>query len=130
MGLLWMDYGAEFKNLVEAAFAKERDERADCFVELTPAVESIIYRDTRYNVDFLYTAYRLNDDRVMEKYGVWLFELMAGVLKDRPRDLVADYVVSHLGLQAAACRVFREIALGRRAGAMRGLRVRAGERWP
>ncbi len=96
MSLLWMDYAEEFQSLVDAAFQCEKDGTSECLVARSPRVEKIIRRDTRYNVDFLYTSYVLNDDLVMSRYASWLLTLMRGVLRGRATDdEVASYVVDH-----------------------------------
>lgn len=97
MSLLWMEYDTDFKNLADAVFECECHGDPDYFLHLTPKVKKIITRDTRYNIDFLYTAYLLNDDKIMRNYAVWLFELMAGVFKDRPAEETAQYVIEHFG---------------------------------
>ena len=96
MSLLWMDYEEEFRNLVDAAYECEYKAKEEYFSKLPKRVQKIIYRDTRYNVDFLYTAYTLKDVKVMEKYAVWLFELMDGILKQFTREQTAEYVIEHL----------------------------------
>ncbi len=96
MSLLWMDYEEEFRNLVDAAYECEYKAKEKYFSKLPKRVQKIIYRDTRYNVDFLYTAYTLKDVKVMEKYAVWLFELMDGILKQFTREQTAEYVIEHL----------------------------------
>lgn len=96
MGLLWMDLEEEFRNLVDTAFLCEKEASAACLVARSPRVDKIIRRDTRYNVDFLYTSYTLKDDLVMRRYAVWLFELMRGILRNRASEAeVAAYVIDH-----------------------------------
>lgn len=95
MSLLWMEYESEFEHLVENAFALECGKKPEYFDALSERVRKIIYRDTRYNVDYLYTAYVLNDERVMTSYAVWLYQLMAGILK-YPPERMAEYVIHHL----------------------------------
>ena len=98
MSLLWMDYENEFKNLVETANRYEQQENPEYFASLSPKIHKIIYRDTKYNVDFLYTAYVLNDEKIMENYAVWLFQLMYSVLPgDKSLSETEDYVKRHLG---------------------------------
>ena len=96
MSLLWMDYEAEFDNLVDTAHQYEKADNQEYFAGLTRRVNRIVYRDTRYNVDFLYTAYVLKDEKIVEDYAVWLYELMASVLKNRTRIQTVQYVVKHL----------------------------------
>lgn len=96
MSLLWMEYEAEFQNLVEAAFRYEEEKNQAYFQALTERVRKIIHRDTKYNVDFLYTSYVLDDDKVMKDYAAWLYELMHSVLKKQTRQETAVYVKNHL----------------------------------
>lgn len=95
MSLLWMEYESSFQNLVDAAFQCELNSRPEYFSSLSPRVRKIIQRDTRYNVDFLYTAYTLDDTKIMEDYARWLFRLMDSVFVDRSTSETADYVVRH-----------------------------------
>ena len=82
MSLLWMEYEAEFEHLVEASFARESHEKEEYFRSISERARKIIYRDTRYNIDYLYTAYVLDDKKIMNTYAVWLYELMAGIHKN------------------------------------------------
>ena len=97
MNLLWMEYSAEFQNAVEAAFECEKQRNPAYFAALPKRVLDIIYRDTRYNIDFLRTAYELHDDEVMAHYAAWLYTLMDSVLDKQniPTD-TTTYVLRHL----------------------------------
>ena len=97
MSLLWMEYSAGFQNAVEAAFTCEKERNPAYFASLPKRVQDIVYRDTRYNVDFLRTAYELHDDEIMAHYAAWLYTLMDSVLDQRkiPADTVT-YVLRHL----------------------------------
>lgn len=97
MSLLWMEYEAEFEHLVEASYARESREKKAYFDSLSERVRKIIYRDTRYNIDYLYTAYVLGEEKIMNTYAVWLYELMAGIHKNRfTREETKEYVIFHL----------------------------------
>lgn len=97
MSLLWMEYETEFEHLVEASYARESREKAEYFQTITERARKIIYRDTRYNIDYLYTAYVLGEEKVMNTYAVWLYELMVGIHKKRfsPEE-TREYVIFHL----------------------------------
>lgn len=90
-----MDYEAEFRNLVDTAFECEREDQQAYFSTLNDHVVKIIYRDTKYNIDFLYTAYILKDRKIMEKYAVWLYELLNAVIKNQTSDQTKQYVIEH-----------------------------------
>lgn len=96
MSLLWMDYEDEFKNLVDMAHRYEQEDNAAYFDGLSARIRKIVYRDTRYNVDFLYTAYVLKEPKIMTDYAVWLYQLMASLLKKRTAVQSAEYVIHHL----------------------------------
>lgn len=97
MSLLWMEYEEEFEHLVEASYARESHDKEEYFRSISERARKIIYRDTRYNIDFLYTAYVLGEKKVMNTYAEWLYELMAGILKDRfTKEQVREYVIFHL----------------------------------
>lgn len=49
MGLLWVEYDEEFRNLTEASWRRELEGRPDYYARLSRPVREIIYRDTRYN---------------------------------------------------------------------------------
>ena len=95
MSLLWMEHEPEFLQLVDAAYACCQKEQAAYFSTLPKHVQRIIYRDTRYNIDFLYTAYVLNDDKIMKDYACWLLRLMKAVLKNNLPEKTEDYVFRH-----------------------------------
>ena len=90
-----MDYEAEFRNLVDTAFECEREDQQTYFSTLNDRVVKIIYRDTKYNIDFLYTAYVLKDRKIMEKYAVWLYELLDAVIKNQTSEQTKQYVIEH-----------------------------------
>lgn len=97
MSLLWMEYEAEFEHLVEASYARESHDKEAYFKSISERARKIIYRDTRYNIDYLYTSYVLEDEKVMNTYAVWLYELMAGIHKERfTREQTREYVIFHL----------------------------------
>lgn len=97
MSLLWMEYEAEFEHLVEASYARESHDKEEYFRSLSERARKIIYRDTRYNIDYLYTAYVLGDKKIMNTYAIWLYELMVGILKERfTREQTKEYVIFHL----------------------------------
>lgn len=95
MSLLWMDYETEFEDLAEASFQKEVEENPDYYASLSPRTSKIIYRDTRYNIDFLYTAYLLHDDKIMADYAVWLYELLVSVIREQTPEQTSQYVIEH-----------------------------------
>lgn len=92
-----MEYEAEFEHLVEASFARESHEKEEYFRSISERARKIIYRDTRYNIDYLYTAYVLGDEKIMTTYAIWLYELMVGIHKNRfSREQTREYVIFHL----------------------------------
>ena len=96
MSLLWMEYETEFQNLVDAAFENERNAKSDYFSKLSGKALNIIYRDTKYNIDFLYTAFVLQEKKIMEDYAKWLYRLMYSVLKKYTPEQMIHYVNNHL----------------------------------
>ena len=97
MSLLWVEYEAEFEHLVESSFARESHEKEAYFHSISEHARKIIYRDTRYNIDYLYTAYILNDEKIISTYAAWLYELMVGIHKERfTREQTREYVIFHL----------------------------------
>ena len=97
MSLLWMEYDDAFERLADDAFRRACQADPAYYSSLTPRVSGIIRRDTRYNVDFLYTAYLIRDDKIMEDYAVWLYQLMASVLRGKiPEEKTVIYVIGHL----------------------------------
>ena len=97
MSLLWMEYEAEFEHLVEASFERESSEKEEYFRSISEHARKIIYRDTRYNIDYLYTAYVMEDEKIMNTYAVWLYELMMGIHKKRfTPEQTKEYVIFHL----------------------------------
>lgn len=96
MSLLWMEYEKEFEDLTDSAFLHEQRDNADYFATLNKRVQKIIYRDTRYNIDFLYTSYVLGEDKILEDYAAWLYQLLAAVFKDkRTATETGDYILAH-----------------------------------
>lgn len=96
MSLLWMEYETEFKNLVDAAFESEQNAKSDYFAKLSDKALNIIYRDTKYNIDFLYTAFVLKEKKIMEDYARWLYHLMDSILKIYTPEQMTYYINNHL----------------------------------
>lgn len=90
-----MDYGEEFQTLVDTAYKCEFNANKESFSSFEPNILKIIYRDTRYNIDFLYTAYILKEKKVITKYAIWLYELMLAVLKNKTEKETLNYVLKH-----------------------------------
>ena len=95
MSLLWMEYETDFQDLVNIAFQCEQDAAPDYFSKLSDYTRKIIYRDTRYNIDFLYTSYVLQDEKIMTDYAKWLFLLLDSVFKENTKEQTARYVINH-----------------------------------
>lgn len=96
MSLLWMDHTPEFQSLVDTACAVEEERNPSYFASLSSKTRDIIRRDTCYNIDFLYTAFALDDDKVMQNYASWLYGLMFGIFKTKAPAEVGRYVEGHL----------------------------------
>lgn len=96
MSLLYPEQTAQFQALVDAAFRHENETSPDYYARISPYTRSIIYRDTRYNIDYINTAHLLREERILTDYAAWLYQLMASVLKDRfTPEQVADYTAGH-----------------------------------
>lgn len=50
-------------------------------------VHKIVYRDTRYNIDFLYTAFVLDEEKIMGDYArmLELMDFAQGFYYSRPK---------------------------------------------
>ena len=97
MSLLWMEYDEKFQNLVEVAIRCEENAKPEYFSKLSKYTKKIIRRDTKYNIDFLYTSYLLEDDKIMKDYAVWLYKLLASIFKERTLLETAQYIIDHFG---------------------------------
>lgn len=104
MSLLWMDYEEDFQRLAEDAFRRACQEDPAYYNALSPRVRKIIYRDTRYNINFLYTAFLLDDDKVIQDYARWLYQLMASVLPAAVAPHTEQYVLEHLAILGRSVR--------------------------
>lgn len=71
MSLLWMEYEDEFQNLAETSFACEKAAKPEYFSRLDKRAHKIVYRDTRYNIDFLYTAASFYKRAAERTRGFW-----------------------------------------------------------
>ena len=97
MGLLWVDYELEYRELAEKAFECQRTAQKALFDRMTRRRYNIIHRDTRYNVDFLYTAYMMKDAQILNQYMLWVYQMMVSIFKDKSKEDVCRYTVGHLG---------------------------------
>lgn len=97
MGLLWVDYELEYRELAEKAFECQRTAQKVLFDRMTRRRYNIIHRDTRYNVDFLYTAYMMKDAQILNQYMLWVYQMMVSIFKDKSKEDVCRYTVGHLG---------------------------------
>lgn len=104
MSLLWMEYETDFQDLVNIAFQREQEAAPDYFSKMSDYTRKIVYRDTRYNIDFLYTSYTLKDEKIMTTYAKWLFELLDSVFTENTKEQTANYVVTHFDKIGEAVR--------------------------
>lgn len=98
MSLLVPDHSARFQALVDAAFQCEKDANPDYYANLPAKVERNIYRDTRYNIDYLCTAYVLHEEKILTDYAAWLYQLLASILGQRFQytpEKTAQYTLEH-----------------------------------
>ena len=98
MSLLVPDHSARFQALVDAAFQCEKDANPDYYAHISPKTERNIYRDTRYNLDYLCTAYVLHEEKILTDYAAWLYQLLAPILAERFQytpEQTAQYTLEH-----------------------------------
>ena len=105
MSLLWMDYDEEFKDLVDVTFGCEENGRSEYFAKLSKHTKKIIRRDTKYNIDYLYTAYKLDEEKIITDYAIWLYKLLASIFKERTLLETANYIIDHFNYIREAVKI-------------------------
>mgnify|MGYP002517084263 CR=1 FL=1 len=114
MSLLVPDHSARFQALVDAAFQCEKEANPEYYTRISPKTERNIYRDTRYNIDYLCTAYLLKEEKILTDYAAWLYQLLASILGQRFQytpEKTAQYTLEHFGcIKKAVARLPEEDA--------------------
>ena len=55
----------------------------------------LMYEDILYNLSYLDTALKVNDDKIFVSYSVWVYELLCHLMKDLNGDRIKDQMVLH-----------------------------------
>ena len=68
MSLLNMEQSPEFQKLTEEIYTSQLENDKGLREQLDERARQKMYQDVKYNVDFLYTALKLDHDEIFEKY--------------------------------------------------------------
>lgn len=55
----------------------------------------LMYADITYNISFLFTAVRFQDEKIFTEYAKWLHELLRSLMKDFTKERVTTIIVDH-----------------------------------
>lgn len=95
MSLLNMEQSPEFQKLTEEIYTSQLENDKGLREQLDERARQKMYQDVKYNVDFLYTALKLDHDEIFEKYARWLYQLLCPLMsycsKERVRDIMVDH---------------------------------------
>ncbi|MDC7286345.1 cobalamin-dependent protein [Blautia schinkii] len=98
MSLLMMEQNPEFNKLTSEIYACQLENDQRLREELDDRARQKMYQDVRYNVDFLYTALKLQDDGLFGKYARWIYQLLCPLMNYCSRERVRDIMVEHYEL--------------------------------
>lgn len=80
--------------------------------ELDPKLEDeydntqkrLMYNDILFNLGYLDTAVRLQDEKIFTEYCVWLYRLLCSLMKDLGREKVRDQVTDHFSVMGSVIK--------------------------
>ncbi len=102
MGLLVHDFPLEFHKVAEEVFFRHLG--ADPLIKdaYDDYRKRKLYEDTLHNLSFLHTASELEDDKIFRDYAVWLYELLARLMRDIPEEKLKEQIIKHYGFLSEA----------------------------
>ena len=71
----------------------ELDPKLD--VEYDDRRKRLMYEDILYNLSYLDTAMKFNDDKIFSDYAVWLYQLLCNLMKNLERERIKEHMVLH-----------------------------------
>lgn len=98
MSLLLMAQDPEFQSLTNEIFSRQLAGDSRLKGELNCRARQKMYQDVQYNVDFLYTALKLGDVNIFERYARWLYQLLTPLMPYCTRERLRDIMVEHYEL--------------------------------
>ena len=64
-------------------------------VEYDDRRKRLMYEDILYNLSYLDTAIRFNDNKIFPDYAVWLYQLLCHLMKNLDRERIKEHMVLH-----------------------------------
>lgn len=55
----------------------------------------LMYSDILYNLSFLDTAMKFDDNRIFRDYAVWVYQLLCAVMKNLSRERIKEHMLTH-----------------------------------
>ncbi|RGY98751.1 cobalamin-dependent protein [Clostridium sp. AM58-1XD] len=98
MGLLQVDRNPEFLRLTNEVFQRQLESDPELNKELNEAARNKMYQDVIYNMDVLYTALELEDEKIFEYYARWLYQLLCPLMPYCSRERIKDQMLEHYAL--------------------------------
>ncbi|MGE4445721.1 MAG: B12-binding domain-containing protein [Synergistaceae bacterium] len=100
-----------FQNISDNIIALSRKIYEKHF-ELDPRLEDeydntqkrLMYNDILFNLGYLDTAVRLQDEKIFTEYSVWLYRLLCSLMKDLSKERVRDQVTDHFSVMGSVIK--------------------------
>ncbi len=109
MSLLISNTEQNFIEIAQVVFLEQFKRDPKLEQELDERRKRLMYDDVVYNISFLMTSVRLQDENIFTRYAKWIYELLCNLMKDLDRDRIMEHMVVHY-------RVLAEILADRSAG--------------
>lgn len=104
MSLMVVEQNSEFDRLTQEVFSCQLDRDEELKERLDESAKKSMYRSSRYNIEYLYTALTLQDEAIFCKYARWLYQLLCSVMSYYTRERMRDIMIEHYEL-IRACMV-------------------------
>lgn len=102
MSLLFQNISEDIIDLSRKIYEKH--------FELVPGLEDeydntqkrLMYNDILFNLGYLDTAVRLQDEKIFTEYSVWLYRLLCHLMKGLSRERIRDQMTGHFSVMKSA----------------------------
>lgn len=98
MSLLLTDQNPGFQQLTNEIYRRQLEQDRPLDRQLDERAKLLMLEDVRYNVDFLRTAFELDDPGLYAGYARWVYQLLLPLMTWCTRERLRDIMVDHYEL--------------------------------
>jgi len=102
MSLLMHSTDPEIRSLARRVFERQFTADPRLETEYDERRKALIYNDILYNLSFLDTAAVFQDEKIFTSYSIWIYRLLAHLMKDLSPERIREHLTDHLRLLGEA----------------------------